>query len=102
MLSHAIDTIFVPKGHVFRRLFKLAFAVALLMYHAGDMSAVRAVIESKSLNWDAVLKYKRRYVNQRVRRYARVQSRPNIVAFLPLAIHQKYEQQFQRAILCLS
>ena len=65
---HVINMIYVPRNHAFARWFRFALSLAIFVYHAEDLKRVKVVIERKGMKWEDVLRYKRKYLNKRVRR----------------------------------
>jgi hypothetical protein len=65
---HVINMIYVPRHHAFARYFRKALSLALFQYHPEDLQKVKEACERKGLKWEAVLRYRRKYLNRRVRR----------------------------------
>lgn len=69
-IFHIIDMLKVSKTHAFSRLFHYAMSLAILVYHPGDLAAVRAVVERKGQKWEYVFRTKRSWLHERCRRFS--------------------------------
>ncbi|KAJ3771035.1 hypothetical protein FB446DRAFT_789987 [Lentinula raphanica] len=59
----------LPKKHSAFKEFSYQFSETIFVRDEGDLKAVKSVLEKKKISWDYVVRAKRTWVNQHVRRY---------------------------------